>query len=80
MREYPAKGYFDGHTKDEDKIGSTVGVHTYCNGFVDMKRTSLTHNVLYCRSCSLRVVFPIEIKTYGELREHIGSQLNQPTV
>ncbi len=80
MRQYPPKSYFSGHTRDENSIGSTAGVHTYCHGFIDMKRTSITHNALHCRACGLRVTFPVDVKTYGELRKYIAEQLKYLTV
>ncbi len=75
LREYPSDNLFK-HTNDSDKLGSSVGVHKVCNGFMDRKSTTETHDVILCRSCGLRVSFPNTIKTYGELRQFFNSKLN----
>jgi hypothetical protein len=62
--------YFVEHTKDSRDLGSSgVGVHQYCNGYIDRKRATKTHDAIVCRACFLRVLFPKEVKTYGELRQ-----------
>ena len=65
--------YLVTHTKNEDKIG--MSIHGYCHGWLDLRRTTETHNALFCRACYLRVALPLEIKTYGELRNYIEEQL-----
>jgi hypothetical protein len=45
------------------------GVHLYCDGFMDIKRAAEHWNAICCRSCHLRVVVPVTIKTIGQLRD-----------
>jgi hypothetical protein len=79
LLEYPPSNTmtFPDHSKDDNKLSSCVGIHEHCHGWVDRKRTSKTHDVLVCRSCFLRIVFPAEIKTYGELRIYMNKQFHQ---
>lgn len=76
MREYPYDNLFK-HTNDSDKLSSCIGVHKICNGFMDRKSTTETHDVILCRSCHLRIPFPNTIQTYGELRLFFGVKLNK---
>lgn len=79
LHEYPSDG--DGHTRDGNNLGSCAGIHKYCDGWVDRRKTTKNFDCLVCRSCHLRVLFPKEVKTYGELREALAisllSQKNQ---
>lgn len=71
LREYPPSvhgEYFVDHTRDTNKLNSCVGVHMYCGGWMDRNRATKTRDAIVCRSCHLRVLFPKEVKTYGELR------------
>lgn len=78
LREYPPSGgYFVDHTRDNRKLHSCIGVHDFCNGFMDRTRATMTHDAIVCRSCHLRVLFPKEIETYGELREVFASKFVQ---
>lgn len=58
------------HTHDDTPLKSNIGVHDICNGWVDLKGVSETHQAIVCRSCQLRVVIPKIIETYGELRKY----------
>lgn len=63
-------GYFVRHRRDTDSIfESPVGLHRYCNGWVDRHRATLRHDTLVCRACGLRVYIPIETETFGDLRQ-----------
>ena len=80
LREYPPpinSDYFTDHTRDDRELGGTAGVHDICGGWVDRVQTTKTHDALLCRRCHLRVPFPKEIKTYGELRQAMSSKLLQ---
>ena len=80
LREYPPpinSDYFTDHTRDDRELGGTAGVHDICGGWVDRVQTTRTHDALLCRRCHLRVPFPKEIKTYGELRQAMSSKLLQ---
>lgn len=62
--------YLVQHKRDEDSAsGSPVGLHRYCNGWVDRHRATLGHDTLVCRACGLRVYIPVEAKTFGDLRQ-----------
>lgn len=61
--------YFVDHTKDNHQISSCVGVHKYCNGWMDHVRATKTHDAIVCRTCHLRCLFSKEVKTYGDLRQ-----------
>lgn len=69
MLEYLREGYSVDHTRDSHELVSCVGIHAYCRGYVDRRRATKSRDALLCRSCYLRVLFPLEIKTYGELRQ-----------
>lgn len=77
LREYPRSGrYLTDHVRDHNKLESCVGVHDFCGGFVDRRGATPTHDALTCRSCNLRVLFPKEVTTFGELRQAMQSKLN----
>lgn len=80
LKEYPPRvnhSYFVDHTHDDSTLSSCVGVHDHCNGWMDRGRSSMTHDVLLCRSCHLRVPFSRDIKTYGELRKVLAAKYAQ---
>ena len=78
LREYPPSGdSFMDHTRDDRELGSCVGVHDYCNGWIDRTGATKMHNALVCRRCHLRVLFPKDIKTYGELRQALASKFTK---
>ena len=60
-----------GDKTDKSKLRrSFTGVHDICGGWFDIKEVSITHNALLCRGCRLRILFPNNIKTYGQLRKN----------
>lgn len=65
--------YFVEHTRDDSKLNLCVGVHNFC-GWMDRARATETHDAINCRKCHLRVYFPKEVKTYGELRQALATQ------
>lgn len=81
LREYPPSPttfglqYFVKHTTDKSDLKSCVGVHEFCNGWMDLMRVTETHNVIVCRRCHLRVLFPKEVKTYGDLRQALATKV-----
>ncbi|MBD3250853.1 hypothetical protein GF380_00015 [Candidatus Uhrbacteria bacterium] len=68
LLEYPPNHPMGKHTRDHDELGSCIGIHDICRGWVDLKHISRTHHAIVCRSCGLRVVIPVDIQTYGQLR------------
>jgi hypothetical protein len=81
LREYPSSSYhyFVDHTRDSQELGGCIGVHDYCNGFMDRSGATKTHDAIVCRRCHLRILFPKEVKTYGELRMALASKVVQVT-
>jgi hypothetical protein len=86
LSEYPPSTngffpkYFVDHTRDNRTLNSCVGIHDYCNGWADRLRATETQDAIVCRVCHLRVLFPREIKTYGELRQFLATQRTQVAV
>lgn len=81
LEEYPPSGdssYFVDHTRDDHELTSCVGLHSYCNGWIDRNRATKTHDALSCRKCHMRVLFPKEVKTYGEFRQVMAAKIKQP--
>lgn len=80
--EYPSRSlggttgfrYFVQHTRDEKNLVLCVGVHEFCNGWMDRRRATRTHDAIVCRGCHLRVLFQKEVKTYGDLRQALAYQ------
>lgn len=74
LREYPppvhGHSYLVDHTRDNHELHMTAGVHEYCS-WIDRRQATKTHDALICRRCHLRVLFPKEVKTYGELRQFL---------
>jgi hypothetical protein len=59
----------DSHS-DDDEMYLCIGVHDVCNCYVDIKAVSDTHRAMCCRGCGLRLVIPMEVLTYGQLRAY----------
>jgi len=75
LREYPVERVTAKHHRDDDSMATgtgCVGVHDACNGFVDRRGASTTHDSLNCRGCNLRICIPKSVKTYGDLRRHLA--------
>lgn len=75
LLEYPKDNYGSSVERDQDnsedeqaELSCCVGVHAVCRGWVDHSEISETYQVLTCRKCNLRFMFPKEVKTYGDLR------------
>lgn len=67
--------YFVDHTRDKDVLEYSVGVavHMYCNNSMGRGRATKELDAIICRGCGLRVLFPKEVKTYGDLRQAFAS-------
>lgn len=83
LREYPPDDRlgapFVDHARDDSVLNiGVVGLHMYCNGWMDRTKTSATHDAIVCRQCHLRVTFPTEVRTYGELRQALAEKANAP--
>lgn len=58
-------------------IGCVVGMHM--GAWVHLASESEEYNVLYCKNhCGLRVVFPREIRIFGELRQWCEFDISHP--
>lgn len=56
---------------EEDELSCCIGVHHICKGFIDIRDISITHKVIICRGCALRIVIPVSVKTYKDLRKEL---------
>ena len=78
LLEYPPNltpGFLVDHTRDDHRLNSCVGVHKYCGSWMDRHGATATHDAISCRGCRLRVLFPKEVKTYGELRQTLAAKI-----
>lgn len=66
--------YFVDHTRDSDLLLGWVGNHHYCHGGINRRRATEKEDALVCSACFLRVEFPREIQTYGELRHFLSDR------
>jgi hypothetical protein len=64
--------HFVTHTRDHDTLAVCIGCHMFCDGFMDRIRSTATHDAIICRRCHLRILFPKETKTYGDLRKALA--------
>lgn len=78
LLEYPPSShhlagfqYFVDHTRDDYQLSSCVGVHAYCSGWLDRMQATQSHDAIVCRRCHLRVLFPKEVVSYGDLRQSL---------
>lgn len=54
-------------TRDDIDLDSCIGAHEVCEGWVDLRKVSKTHNAIVCRRCHLRIVVPSEVNTWKKL-------------
>jgi len=83
LEEYPPSvnnSWFVNHTRDNNELRDCVGIHKYCGGWIDRHRATTTRDAVVCRACHLRVLFPKEVKTYGELRQVLARQFASVSV
>ena len=66
-------GYPDISDERELELECCVGTHgVHCRGFMDIQQVSETHQALTCRRCNFRLLLPISVRTYGDLRKVCG--------
>ena len=66
-----------GPVEDNNVLGGEqAGVHQHCEGEISVSPISDSHQAIFCKKCGLRVLIPIGIKTYEDLRAHL-SKLQQ---
>lgn len=86
LQEYPRKpnsfgfSHFVDHARDNHEFGSYASLHKYCYGGMNRRRATEKYDALVCGQCYLRVLFPKEVRTYGELRQALASQFAQTSV
>lgn len=62
-------GYLVQHTRDSDRLGAPlVGVHRYCFGDMRRFRATNARDRIVCTRCHMGALFPMSVRTYGELR------------
>ena len=64
--------------KDSDRIGQNLKKlnHGHHSDIGFLRGGSKTHDVLFCKECGLRVPYPTEIKTFGELRSYLRERIS----
>jgi len=55
------------------KLYSHIGYHSMCGGSLDIRPISTSHQAINCRSCNLRIVIPMSVKTPEELKEYMST-------
>lgn len=63
--------YPNDKNKDDCVLSLCIGVHEFCEGWIDIGQVSKTHNALYCRRCNFRLLVPSEIDTWKKLESHL---------
>lgn len=74
------RGVADETPMNGSSNGSSVKpimTHNVCNGCLDLVRISAKHQAIICRECLLRVVFPLTVKTFGDLRRYLRERLKK---
>jgi len=56
---------------EDTRVTFGLNQHSVCGGVVDVQPVSLSHYVLVCGRCKLRVVIPNEINTYRKLKKYV---------
>jgi hypothetical protein len=56
-------------TEDIHKLGGDI--HKYCGGETSFHQISASQQVLSCKRCNLRIPLPLNLLTYGDLREYL---------
>lgn len=69
--------YLVDHINDQDVLSMGVGIHDFCGGAIHRFKSTEDQDTLVCQQCSLRVIFPKSINTYGELREYLDKKLSK---
>jgi hypothetical protein len=66
------------HITEGDKLvaKNIVGIHTTCGAVIFLHPSSKTHNAVRCQLCGLRIPVPVQIDTYGELRQWCEERLS----
>ncbi|MEK7192966.1 MAG: hypothetical protein AAB682_02410, partial [Patescibacteria group bacterium] len=68
--------YFVFHPRDESRLKvSFAGKHLVCGNRLDRLAVTPTFHAIVCKECCLRVLFPKEVETYGELRKYLAVKL-----
>ena len=52
----------------KDIIGYEAGFHDICGGVMNFFNINWANSALVCRNCYLRIIVPIEVRTYDNLR------------
>ncbi len=60
------------HDDDPVELKEHNLIHMVCGGMIARRSVSLTHDVLLCECCNLRLHIPSDAKTYGNLRRHFA--------
>jgi len=69
ISEYGDRMSFTAEHSDETKIGHNYPRHVGCFGNFKRHNISEAYSALNCTSCNLRVIFPANLSTVGDLRK-----------
>ena len=64
-------------TRDEERLTNCIGTHFICRGNIHLKKISKTFQAIICLDCNMRIVIPIEVITYGDLRRYLAQNLTR---
>ncbi len=78
-RSEPNMHRFSGHYLHVKHINDSHDLnremrHAFCEGKLHIRRTTADHMTIYCDSCNLRVLIPLGIQNFGELRDYMNSK------
>ena len=62
--------------KKAGALKTSLGVHRYCSGEVELIPISEDFNAVVCNRCKARHVIPKSITTYDQLDEHFKRKLS----
>jgi hypothetical protein len=73
--EFP--GDLNSHVRDDDLIWQRAGsvMHRSCRGTLEMVGCSDFYRVLTCKKCNFRMYIPVEVQTFGQLRQYALRQI-----
>lgn len=57
--------------KSDCELNFCIGVHEFCEGWIDIHQIAKTYNVLHCRRCNFRLLIPIEVDTWKKLKKEL---------
>lgn len=69
QQRFPHDDYLIDHICDDNGIFDHRKIHAHCGEELHIRKVTADHYAIICRTCCLRVLVPVGIKTFGELRD-----------